>query len=407
MSQEEPPNWSELIIERSAFAVPLSDDRYRAWMAGRRIFVSSAMDSEMSPFRNAVRDYLRNFGATPVMWEEITPQDQSPQVAYLSGVESSRIFLLLLGRRYGIADDSGYSPTNKEANLAKALRIPRLLFTFSVKDRSERDGKLNDLIGSLHNELSAAEFETAADLCAQLDSRLREMAAHSERLWIKLGRLIFPGRVSSQFRPKEGGVITVTARISEGDLKRELIELGKPSFYGPGVMRLTYGSDSHLITVKSVNSEREYNTEDFLKIICEASTDRVGDSFGMLGILSSMDGKTPSEVADIWARRTIFSEEIQTSERNRRHDFSDSYSIPETKPLAAILHSIGASAWVAEGLTQLFIVEEVSRRYGGHFEYLEIGPSTAKGLVVKGKFRFPGGMGARVESAVIEGFVAF
>jgi hypothetical protein len=39
------------------------------------------MDQEMTPYRNAVRAHLHAIGASPVMWEEITPRDEGPQRA--------------------------------------------------------------------------------------------------------------------------------------------------------------------------------------------------------------------------------------------------------------------------------------------------------------------------------------
>jgi len=127
--------------------------------------------------------------------EEITPRDEGPQQAYLGGVDRSSVFVLMLGRRYGVTDQTGYSPTHQEGNRAGERRIPRLLFTLGTVNDPDRDGRLNDWLRSLRNELSGASFATANDLVGQLDARLREMAARSERLWIKLGALVFPGIV--------------------------------------------------------------------------------------------------------------------------------------------------------------------------------------------------------------------
>ena len=118
MSNGETPNWKDLIIERSAHPLPLVEDRYRAWVTGRQIFVSSLMDQEMTPYHNAVRAHLHAIGASPIMWEEITPRDEGPQRAYLNGVDQSSVFLLILGSRYGVTDQTGYSPTHQEGNQA-------------------------------------------------------------------------------------------------------------------------------------------------------------------------------------------------------------------------------------------------------------------------------------------------
>lgn len=125
-----------------------------------------------------------------------TPRDEGPQRAYLNGVDRSSVFRLMLGSRYGVTDQTGYSPTHQEGNRAAEKRIPRLLFELASLKDSERDGRLNDWLRSLHHEISGASFTNDGDLVAQLDARLREMAAQSERLWIKLGALLHAGDYS-------------------------------------------------------------------------------------------------------------------------------------------------------------------------------------------------------------------
>ena len=80
----------------------------------------------------------------PSCGEEITPRDEGPQRAYLTGVDRSSVFLLILGSRYIITDQTGYSPTHQEGNRAAEQRIPRLLFELASLKDSERDGRLND-----------------------------------------------------------------------------------------------------------------------------------------------------------------------------------------------------------------------------------------------------------------------
>jgi CRP-like cAMP-binding protein len=162
--------WDQIVAETSARALPLSEEHFRAWVGRQGIFVSSLMDDEMTPHRSAVRTYLRGTGAIPLMWEEITPQDKSAQHAYLDGVVRATIFVLMLGRRYGVADASGASPTHREALRAAERHILRWLFVLSGVDSRERDVKLNDWLGSLYNELSGAGFDSSETLVARLDA---------------------------------------------------------------------------------------------------------------------------------------------------------------------------------------------------------------------------------------------
>ena len=137
-------SWTSLILERRSAPPAIPDTQYRAWLASQRFFVSSVMDDEMTPARDAVAAYLKDRGTEAVMWEEITPRDRRPQQAYLEGVEQSSALLLLVGSRYGRSDESGYSPTHQEANRATELDLPSLLFERDGIPPADRDGRLND-----------------------------------------------------------------------------------------------------------------------------------------------------------------------------------------------------------------------------------------------------------------------
>lgn len=101
-------SWGDLVIERDAHPPALTDQEFREWMTGRRIFVNSLMDEEMTPFRSVMRQLIEQWGGVAVMWETLTPRDERADIAYLDGVRDSDLFLLSLGRRYGIADDTGF-----------------------------------------------------------------------------------------------------------------------------------------------------------------------------------------------------------------------------------------------------------------------------------------------------------
>lgn len=402
MSNGENPNWKDLIIERSAHPLPLAEDRYRAWVTGRQIFVSSLMDQEITPYRNAVRAHLHAIGASPVMWEEITPRDEGPQRAYLSGVDRSSVFLLILGSRYGVTDQTGYSPTHQEGNRAAEKRIPRLLFELASLKDSERDGRLNDWLRSLHHEISGASFTNDADLVAQLDARLREMAAQSERLWIKLGRIVFPGTVNSRFDNRGDAEITVAARVTDGDVRRALLDAGVSYSSRSRAERITWSNNSLPIQIESVSVRAEYSGEEQVEIVCKSSQNRRSNSVHTM--LASFGNLSAAQMAELWASRAILGQEY-TEPGSRGIDMNGTFSKPETETLPEILQKYSASGWLAEGLVKLYAVEEVSRRYEGHFSHLEVGPATATHVRVKGGFKFGSTMGARAEEVNVDGSV--
>lgn len=386
--------WDQIIAESSARPLPLSEEHFRTWMGRQGIFVSSLMDSEMTPHRNAVRAYLRGVGATPIMWEEITPQDKSAQHAYLDGVDQATIFVLMLGRRYGVADASGASPTHKEALRAAERHILRWLFVLSGVDPRERDVKLNDWLGSLYNELSGASFDTSETLVVRLDAQLREKAAEGERMWIKLGNLVFPGKVKSSAAATGTKEFTVTARVSAGRVRHALMELGG-GFGRNRPDRLTWSEYSYPIQVVSSASESEFTAEDTIEIRCQTPNNWYGESGSSVAMMG-MDSK------DAWVRQAFFGEQPASSGRRGGYDLEQAFSTPNARTLPEVLSAVNAGGWLAEGLTRLYVVEEVARRYGGRFLNLEVGPATAQGVRVKGSFDVSSWSH---ETATVEGIV--
>jgi len=81
-----------------------------------------------------------------------------------------------------------------------------------------------------------------------------------------------------------------------------------------------------------------------------------------------------------------------------------SFSEPETATLPHVLRACSAGGWLAEGLTRLYPIEEVSRRYDGHFHYLDVGPSTATSIRIRGAFTF-GAASSHQDPITIEGNV--
>lgn len=371
-------SWDEIMAETSARPLPLVEEQFRAWMSRQAVFVSSVMDEEMTPHRNAVRTYLRGMSARPLMWEEITPQDKSAQHAYLDGVDQATIFVLMLGRRYGVSDASGASPTHKEAIRAASRYIPRLLFTLGGVDSRERDIKLNDWLASLFNEISGASFDSSETLVARLDAQLRELAAQGERTWIKLGDLVFPGKVKSSFTTTGGGEFIVTARVSSGPVRHALLELGG-SFSRRHADRITWSDHSYPVQVLSVASESEFTVEDAVEIRCRTPQNWYGES----GSSVAMMGMGSKEK---WAQQAFFGAQPDHSSRRKGYDLEEMFSEPEEKTLPEVLADINAGGWLAEGLTRLYLVEEVARRYAGRFQNLELSPATAQGVRIKGTF---------------------
>lgn len=401
-------NWNNLLIDTTARPQPLAEERFREWIAGKGIFISSRRDAEMNPVRKAARQYLYEIGAHSIMWEEMTPRDEASEQAYLNGVDQSDIFVLLVGRSYGIADSTGYSPIHKEANQATTSKIPRLLFMLEGIQDSERDGRLNDWLFSLYKEVSVASFSTTHSFVSQLDGRLREMAARSYRFWIKLGNLVFPGLVKSESIPSRGGNhFTVTARITQGSVRHALLSLGEPYRSDQAsINRITWSDQSFPIQVDSVSTDSEFTTENLVRIECTTPQNfhgYSGHTSRMISVNGGGHSLRPADLAYIWATLAIFGQTVEID--NSLLILAQSLTIPDTSPLPELLRTTKASGWIAEGLTRLYIVEEFLQRYPGYFQYLNVEPATATGVRVDASFVIVSSLIADNKPIPIQGFV--
>ena len=368
------PQWDNLILDRSAVPTPIDDDQFRAWMSHHRIFVSSLM-GEMTPFRTAVRSWMHESGGHPVMWEEITPQDERSQDAFIEGVNQSDVFVLLLGTRYGIPDISGYSPTHQEANRAGVRGIPRLLFDLEGLSTSDRDGRLNDWLKSIYVEVSTGKFADANDLVRMLERRLREVASQQETTWLKLGPIVV-GRVGQVTSDGDTHFI-VTARVTDSVVQRVLSDLNSDrADINPD--RLTWDTRTYPISVEKVETTPVSASKQEFVITCRQRS-RPADS----PMNVSSDGIDPSEQVEIWSRRALFGE----AEVDRSYRRVIDETAPEHEPLPNLLQRYRARGWLAEGLTRLYFVESILSKYEGTIESLNVGPATSSSVRVRALFR--------------------
>ena len=381
-------SWTKLIVERRSAPPALPDAQYREWLSGQRFFVSSAMDEEMAPAREAVAAYLKDRGTDPVMWEGITPRDRRPQQAYLEGVEQSNALLLLVGSRYGRSDESGYSPTHQEANRAAALDLPRLLFERDGVPTSDRDGRLNDWVGSLYSEVSGARYTDPDDLVRKLDKQLRELASSQDTYWIKLGPLVFPGTVIR--RSSRGTTeFTIRAVLREPAVRRAVASLLAHHGNRVSAERLTWALETHAIQVSSVESKSAATSADEVEIMCLLSSDRQQGTatYGGISIGGGSRSIGPTEQAELWARRALAGEELESRVARGTADLVSSVTAPDGATLPEILQLYQAQGWLAEGLCRLYAIEGLALKFDGHFERLEVGPATATVVRVDGRFR--------------------
>ena len=86
-----------LLIDRAAAAEVPRDETVREWARDKRAFISSVM-AELPEERAAAANGIRSLGARPVLFEEFGGRDADPLDAYLGEVETSQIYVGILGQ---------------------------------------------------------------------------------------------------------------------------------------------------------------------------------------------------------------------------------------------------------------------------------------------------------------------
>jgi hypothetical protein len=207
----------QLLIDRAASARRLADEEVRSWGEEQRIFISSVMDG-YGESREAAARAIESIGAEPVMFERFGGRDSDPEAAYLAEVESSNIYVGLLGARYGRLLPSRYSATHEEYLHAEKCGLRLSVWT---EDAVEREGHQQSFVDDIQIFNVTGKFASQVSLEQALASRLRAIAAEELSPWVKIGRAIF--------RAKEinvsGEIASLRAAVHDHDVADYLAQL--------------------------------------------------------------------------------------------------------------------------------------------------------------------------------------
>jgi hypothetical protein len=385
----EPSGWDALVVDRTASLEDVSEDDFRVWARGRRVFVSSCMDSEMNPSRTALREYLHKIGAIPVMWEELAPQDQKAEQAYTDGVDSSEYIVILVGSRYGQPDSTGYSPTHKEANRAEQRGIPRFLLKTRVTDPSTRAGRLNDFVNELQVGVSANSFSDNQELINLADARLREMASRYYAQWVKINSILVPASISSTWGNGERSLVVVgTSR--DPSVRADLEALAAPN-WGRNEICASW-SNGFLVGELSGFSLSELNRGEFefqIKINGDRNqswAQAPGISLGGVSISTNGGTITPGQQVECWIEDFVFGPAPEPVARPAMLGVF----YPGTAPVRDILTAKSIAGWAAEGVIAAYISEHIRGWFGCQVERLDVGPSVSTRVPVRIEFTTSG-----------------
>jgi hypothetical protein len=208
-----------LLVDQRSASLAASEQDVRAWASGRRVFVSSLI-TDMPAERSAARTAIETIGATPVMFEDLGPQDVSAEQAYLAGVRSSDVYVGMWGRRYGVRMPDGYSATHAEFLEAERNGLRLCIFVHGEAS-GDMDGAQRDLIQGVRNLYTTSSWSDPTDLGQRVRRRLEELAAEELAPWVRVGRAIF--RATEIVN--DGRTISITAEVRSDAVHTELVRL--------------------------------------------------------------------------------------------------------------------------------------------------------------------------------------
>jgi hypothetical protein len=235
-----------LLIDRAAAAEIPSSDAVREWAHGRRAFVSSVM-SELPDERRAAAGAVRAIGGTPVMFEQFGGRDADPEGAYLSEVETSDIYIGILGQRYGRLLPSRFSATHTEYLHAEECGLRISAWCLKVDNREGHEESFLNEIRTFH---VVPDFLTPDDLGVRVEDRLKAIAAEDLSPWCKFGSIVFRATEVGD----DGNQLRVVAKVRSDDVAHALEAMRGENVNRGREGRFTWSGRSRLVRVASVDT---------------------------------------------------------------------------------------------------------------------------------------------------------
>ena len=284
-----------LLIDRAAAAEVPREESVREWARDKRVFISSVM-AELREERKSAACGVRSLGARPVMFEEFGGRDAEPQDAYLGEVETSQIYVGLLGERYGTPLPTRFSATHTEYQHAEQHGLRIAVWALATQRREGPQQAFLDEIRTFH---VAPAFRSPEDLKRQVTERLRGIAAEDLAPWAKLGAILF--RASEVVH--EANQIAITACVQSDAVAYALETLAPDRFGAREEHRFTWSGRSRQVRMTNIRTTTTTARSKSVRLQCEVAEDR-RDS--LLGV--ALSGQTPDDLTDLALRSVLFGE---------------------------------------------------------------------------------------------------
>lgn len=290
-----------LSVDTSGTAPRPDPQSLAAWAGDQRIFISSVMSADMAPLRTGVASLVETLGGEPVWFEAFGGRDDDAEVAYLSEVDSSSIYVGLLGRTYGRLDRA----TRLSATHAEYRRAEERGLAVSVWVRGEDDVLADQkaFIDEVRTFHTTGTFTDADDLVEGVRRRLTQMAASTLSPWVKLGDAIFRAREIED----DGTVVTIHGSVHSPEVVADM-EAMRPGTFRGREPRLTHSGRSWRVRVLQVTTRTTSARSTEVEITLQRENSANSNWTGMT---LSVGGRsyTSDQLAQRDLRRLLFGEQ--------------------------------------------------------------------------------------------------
>jgi hypothetical protein len=294
--------------------------------------------SELPSERKAAADAMRAIGGTPVMFEQFGGRDADPEAAYLAELETSDVYIGILGRRYGKPLPSRFSATHTEYLHAEKRGLRIAAWCLRADDREGHEESFLNELRAFH---VVPTFVTPDDLRVQVEDRLKGIAAEDLAPWCRLGNVVFRATEVGD----NGNDLRVVARVRSDDVAHALEGMRGGEVNRGGEARFTWSGRSRFVRVTSVETTTTSARSKTMRLRLEAK-EPVRDH--MLDV--SVSGYTADDLTEAGLRTALF---------GTRHPLSDQHlgfmsQIPD--PFAA-LRAARVSDEITRPLAELMFVD--------------------------------------------------
>jgi hypothetical protein len=147
-----------------------------------RVFISSVR-SGLEAERDALPGLVKAIGFDPVRFEDFTAQGIPSRQACLDGVDSSDVYLLILGPKYGtVFPETGQSATHDEFVRAQARGLHRLAFVKAGVEMEPEQAAFVKDVEDYGSGLFREAFTDVTDLQTKVAAALRSVASQPRNL---------------------------------------------------------------------------------------------------------------------------------------------------------------------------------------------------------------------------------